>query len=170
MKDKKTFEPCDLVIYGALGDLSKRKLLISLYRLENANFIEQDTRIVGVDLHDIKNAEFVAIARKSLQEFLKDEIDDAVWERFSARLSYLKIDLTQMDQYQQLHAVIDKKSRIMVNYFAVSPFLFKNICQGLAKSGVLTPSSRMVMEKPIGHDLKSSKEINDVVASVFSEQ
>ncbi|OYV22033.1 MAG: glucose-6-phosphate 1-dehydrogenase [Methylococcaceae bacterium NSO1] len=169
MKEKKIFKPCDLVIYGALGDLSKRKLLISLYRLENANFIEPDTRIIGVDLHDIKSTGFVEMAHKSLKEFLNDDIDDVVWKRFSARLSYLKIDLTQMDQYQQLNSVIDQKSRIMVNYFAVSPFLFKNICQGLDKSGVLTENSRMVMEKPIGHDLKSSKEINDVVASVFSE-
>jgi len=94
MKAKKTYKPCDLIIYGALGDLSKRKLLISLYRLENANFIEPDTRIIGVDLHDIKNTGFVEIARKSLQEFLHDGIDESVWERFSARLSYLKIDLT----------------------------------------------------------------------------
>ena len=170
MKAKKTFQPCDLVIYGALGDLSKRKLLISLYRLENANFIEPETRIVGVDLHDLKTPEFVEVAHKSLQAFLHDDIDASVWERFSARLSYLKIDLTQPDQYLQLNAVIDQSSRIMVNYFAVSPFLFKSICQGLKKSGVLTESSRMVMEKPIGHDLKSSKEINDEVASVFNEK
>jgi len=159
MKAKNTFKPCDLVIYGALGDLSKRKLIISLYRLDNANFLEPDTRIIGVDLHDIKSSDFIQIAQKSLQDFLSDEIDNSVWERFSARLSYLKIDLTQAEQYKQLNAVIDQKSRIMVNYFAVSPFLFKNICQGLAKSGVLTETSRMVMEKPIGHDLNSSKEI-----------
>ena len=124
MKAKKTFKPCDLVIYGAMGDLSKRKLLISLYRLENANFIEPDTRIIGVDLHDIKNSGFIELAHKSLQEFLSDGIDSKVWERFSARLSYLKIDLTQPDQYLQLNAVIDQQSRVMVNYFAVSPFLF----------------------------------------------
>jgi glucose-6-phosphate 1-dehydrogenase len=170
MTDKKTFKPCDLVIYGALGDLSKRKLLISLYRLEKASFIEPDTRIIGVDRHDMGNSEFIETAYKSLQEFLNDDLEDIVWERFSARLSYLKIDLTRLDQYQQLNAVIDQKSRIMVNYFAVSPFLFKNICQGLANSGILTENSRMVMEKPIGHDLKSSTEINDEVASVFSEQ
>ncbi|MEY3759381.1 MAG: glucose-6-phosphate dehydrogenase [Pseudomonadota bacterium] len=170
MKANKTYTPCDLVIYGALGDLSKRKLIISLYRLENANFIEPDTRIIGVDLHEITNTEFVDIAHKSLQAFLSDEIDITVWERFSARLSYLKIDLTKPDQYKQLNAVIDQQARIMVNYFAVAPFLFKNICQGLAQSGVLTESSRMVMEKPIGHDLKSSKEINDEVASVFNEK
>ncbi len=57
----------------------------------------------------------------------------------------------------------------MVNYFAVSPVLFKDICQGLSTSGVLTDESRMVMEKPIGHDLESSKEINDAVAGVFNE-
>ena len=170
MKANKTYTPCDLVIYGALGDLSKRKLIISLYRLENANFIEPDTRIIGIDLHEINSTEFIDIAHKSLQAFLSDEIDVAVWERFSARLSYLKIDLTQPDQYKQLNGVIDQQSRIMVNYFAVAPFLFKNICQGLAQSGVLTESSRMVMEKPIGHDLNSSKEINDEVASVFNEK
>jgi glucose-6-phosphate 1-dehydrogenase len=98
MKDKNAFKPCDLVIYGALGDLSKRKLIISLYRLENANFLEPDTRIIGVDLHDIESTKFVEIAYKSLEEFLSDKIDAVVWKRFSARLSYLKIDLTKPEQ------------------------------------------------------------------------
>ena len=170
MKTKKTFKPCDLVIYGALGDLSKRKLLISLYRLEKANLIEPDTRIIGVDRHPEDNSGFIEIAHKSLQAFLNDEIDSQVWERFSARLAYLKIDLTKPEQYKQLFSVTDSKTRVMVNYFAVAPFLFKNICQGLAQSGILTDESRMVMEKPIGHDLKSSQEINDEVAKVFKEE
>jgi len=169
MKEKKTFKPCDLVIYGALGDLSKRKLLISLYRLEKSNLLEPETRIIGIDRLAEDSAGFVDIAHKSLQSFLNDTIENDVWKRFSARLSYLQIDLTQADQYKKLNAVIDQKSRVMVNYFAVSPFLFKNICQGLDKSGILTNESRMVMEKPIGHDLKSSREINDVVAEVFHE-
>ena len=169
MKDKKTYKPCDLVIFGAMGDLSRRKLLISLYRLEKANLIETDTRIIGIDRHAMNNDEFVEIARKSIQEFSSEIIDDEIWGRFSARLSYVKIDLTQLDEYKILNNVTDSKNRVLVNYFSVSPFLFKNICQGLASSNVLTKESRMVMEKPIGHDLKSSIEINDVVASVFSE-
>ncbi|MGZ8185021.1 MAG: glucose-6-phosphate dehydrogenase [Methylobacter sp.] len=170
MKDKKAFKPCDLVIFGALGDLSRRKLLISLYRLEKSSLIEPDSRIIGVDRHAESNPGFSRITQSSLQEFLNEEIDDAVWKRFSARLSYIKIDLTQPDQYEQLHAAVDAKTRVMVNYFAVSPFLFKSICQGLAKSGILTEESRMVMEKPIGHDLNSSREINDEVAKVFNEK
>ncbi|PPD42181.1 MAG: glucose-6-phosphate dehydrogenase [Methylobacter sp.] len=170
MKDKKAFKPCDLVLFGALGDLSRRKLLISLYRLENAQLIEPDTRIIGVDRHAHDNAQFIDIAYKSLQEFLNEAMDEVVWKRFSARLAYLQIDLTQTEQYKLLKSVTDSKTRVLVNYFAVSPFLFKNICQGLHQSGILTEESRMVMEKPIGHNLKSSKEINDVVANVFSEK
>jgi glucose-6-phosphate 1-dehydrogenase len=170
MKEKKIYRPCDLIIYGALGDLSRRKLLISLYRLENANLIEPNTRIIGVDRHEGDNAGFIAIVLKNLQDFLNDKIEDTVWQRFSARLTYLKIDLTQRDQYQPLKTVLNPQTHIAVNYFAVSPVLFKNICQGLSHSGVLTAESRMVMEKPIGHDLESCKEINDAVAKVFSEE
>jgi len=170
MNEKTTFKPCDLVIFGALGDLSRRKLLISLYRLVKANLIEADTRIIGIDQYEGDNSGFVGIIHNSLQEFLNEVVDEQIWARFSARFSYLKIDLTQMDQYQLLNTVINGQSRVMVNYFAVSPFLFTNICQGLAKCGVLNEESRMVMEKPIGHDLKSSQEINDVVAEVFSEK
>jgi len=169
MNEKTVFKPCDLVIFGALGDLSRRKLLISLYRLEKANLIEADTRIIGIDQHEVDSSGFVGIIDKSLQEFLNETIDEQVWARYSARFSYLKIDLTQLDQYQLLNSVIDGQSRVMVNYFAVAPFLFTNICQGLAKCGVLNEESRMVMEKPIGHDLKSSKDINDAVAEVFKE-
>jgi glucose-6-phosphate 1-dehydrogenase len=169
MANNKTYKPCDLIIYGGLGDLSTRKLIISLYRLEKASLLEPETRITGVDRHEKTAAEFVKIARKSLESFLKDSIDEELWLRFSARLNYLKIDLTQMDQYQQLTQILEPKKRSMINYLAVSPLLFKDICHGLQQSGVLNPEARIVMEKPIGHDLDSCKEINDVVSSVFNE-
>ena len=167
--NEKTLKPCDLVIFGALGDLSRRKLLVSLYRLEKADLIIQDTHIIGIDRLPEDSSGFVAITLKSLLEFLGEEIDNTVWTKFSSRLSYLKIDLTQPDQFQQLHTVIDQKTRVMVNYFSVPPSLFKNICQGLDKSGVVTRESRIVMEKPIGHNLESSKKINNQVAKVFKE-
>ena len=169
MSKDKNFKPCDLVIYGALGDLSTRKLLISLYRLEKSELLEQDTRIIGIDRHDKENPEFVELARKSLEAYLNNTIDESIWERFAARLSYLKIDLTKMDQYHQLYDVITPGTRVMVNYFSVAPFLFKDICQGLDQCGILNDESRMVMEKPIGHDLESCKEINDAVAKAFND-
>ncbi|MFW5443037.1 MAG: glucose-6-phosphate dehydrogenase [Methylococcaceae bacterium] len=169
MQKQKKIKPSDLVIYGALGDLCTRKLTSSLYRLEKAGLIEDDTRIIGVDIHAKNNPEFIEAAYLSLQNFLNEAIDDNVWERFSARLSYLQIDLTQMDQYKKLSTVVDSEKRILINYFSVAPFLFKNICQGLNQSGILTDESKVVMEKPIGHDLKSSQEINDAFSEVFNE-
>lgn len=169
MAKNKTYKPCDLVIYGALGDLSTRKLLISLYRLEKAGLIEDKSTIIGVDRYEKEVAEFVDIAHNSLKEFLNDEIDEDIWTRFSARLAYLKIDLRIMSEYQNLQSATDPDSRVLVNYLSVSPILFKDICQGLHQCGILTHESRLVMEKPIGHSLKTSREINDVVAEVFNE-
>jgi glucose-6-phosphate 1-dehydrogenase len=121
------YKPCDLVIYGALGDLSKRKLLISLYRLEKSNLLETDTRIIGVDRLDETSPGFIEIAHKSLIAHLNTPIDEEIWGRLSNRLSYLKIDLTQPEQYLQLNHAVDPEQRVMVNYFAVAPFLFKII-------------------------------------------
>ncbi len=169
MEPNKTYKPCDLVIYGALGDLSTRKLLISLFRLDKADLLEKQTRIIGIDQHDKTDKQFIKLAKKCLEEFLNDSIDETVWQRYSNRLRYLKLDLTQMDQYQKLHDLVDPETRVMVNYFAVAPFLFKNICEGLDQCGILNDESRMVMEKPIGHDLASSIEINDAVSAVFKD-
>jgi glucose-6-phosphate 1-dehydrogenase len=170
MQNQETYPPCDLVIYGALGDLSTRKLIISLYRLEKAELIEDDTRIIGIDLHAKTNSDFIKTAQQSLQNFLDEDIDKEIWKRFSTRLSYLKIDLTKKDQYKKLGKPVDSTKRILVNYFSVAPFLFKHICQGLKQSGILTDEARVVMEKPLGHDLKSSQEINDAFAEVFNEE
>lgn len=141
-----SFSPCDLVIYGGLGDLSRRKLIISLYRLENGGFLESDTRIIAVDRLDEDSESFIKIAHNSLQEFLGATIDEQLWQKFSARLSYQKMDLTTPEEYKVFNKITDSGKRVMVNYFAVAPFLFQHICQGLKHSGVLTDSSRMVMD------------------------
>jgi len=169
MQNQESFKPCDLIIYGALGDLSTRKLISSLYRLEKSGLIEEGTHITGVDLHAINSKEFIQAAQESLEEFLNEPIDATIWKKFSSRLAYLQIDLTKMDQYQQLKSIVDSEKRVLINYFSVAPFLFKHICQGLKQSGVLTDESKVVMEKPLGHDLKSSQEINDAFAEVFNE-
>jgi len=165
MNNKKA---CDLVIFGALGDLSTRKLLLCLYQLDKAGLLEADTKIVGVDRFSDEGNLLLKAANTCLDKFLKEERVQSVWERFSARLSYLQMDLTQPNEYKQLNDVVDKGKRRMINYFSVPPFLFKDICQGLKLSGALDKESRMVMEKPIGYDLASSKEINDAVAEVFT--
>ncbi len=169
MQQQKTYKPCDLVIYGALGDLSTRKLICSLYRLEKAGLIEQDTQVIGVDRHEKTRDAFIEIARQSLDTFLHEPLDQQIWQRLASRFNYLQIDLTVMNQYQRLKTFVDPEQRILINYFSVAPFLFNFLCQGLAQSGLLNDESKVVIEKPLGHDLKSSQEINDAFAQVFNE-
>jgi glucose-6-phosphate 1-dehydrogenase len=163
-------KPCDFVLFGTLGDLSRRKLLASLYQLEKAELIAPGTTIIGVALGESTDEKYVTLARESLEKFMKEPIEGSVWERFARRLRYVNIDLTQSDQYSRLRDKVDQAQRETVNYFAVAPSLFGAICQGLSTAGLATEQARVVLEKPIGTDLASSKVINDAVGAFFNEE
>ena len=162
-------QTCDLIVFGTHGDLARRKLLPSLYQLEKAEILAPDSTIVGVGRMESSHEGYVGLVRESLENFIEEPIDSTIWERFARRLHYVQIDLTQPDQYSRLHAKVDQARRETVNYFAVSPALFGPICQGLAAAGLATKRSRVVLEKPIGTDLASSRVINDAVGAVFHE-
>jgi len=160
---------CDFTIFGVLGDLSRRKLIPSLYQLDKAGLLDKDTHIIGVARHELSQEDFVAKMRESLETFSRDDLDKEVVERLLARLHYVLINLEVPDEYKRLKKVIDQEKRVLVNYFSVAPFLFDDICKGLAHADIITPETRVVLEKPIGHDLETSQEINDTVAKVFTE-
>ncbi len=161
---------CDFTIFGVLGDLSRRKLLPSLYQLDKAGLLEDETRIIGVARHELSQEEFTAKMKESLETFIKDDLDQKVLSRLLARLQYVLINLDVPEEYRGLAEVIDQEQRVLVNYFSVAPFLFDDICRGLAHAGIVTDETRVVLEKPIGRDLASSQEINDTVAKVFTEE
>ncbi|HEX9714488.1 MAG TPA: glucose-6-phosphate dehydrogenase, partial [Desulfurivibrionaceae bacterium] len=162
-------QPCDFVLFGAHGDLATRKLVPSLYQLDKAGLLEPGLRIVGVARREISPDDYIALARESLATFMKEEVDGAVWERFAGRLRYVQLDLANHDQYGKLCEIIDPGQRVMVNYCAVPPTMYGDICQGLSRAGLITEQTRVVLEKPLGTDLASSKIINDAVAKFFKE-
>ncbi|MCK5071721.1 MAG: glucose-6-phosphate dehydrogenase, partial [Desulfocapsa sp.] len=168
MSDKK--KACDFAIFGVLGDLSRRKLIPSLYQLEKADLLDDDTRIIGVARHELSHEDFVLKMRESLETFVKNELDTEITERLLARLHYVLINIDVPDDYKHLAELVDQEKRVLVNYFSVAPFLFDDICKGLAHAGIVTSETRVVLEKPIGNDLASSQEINDTVAKVFTEE
>ncbi|MGB4499115.1 MAG: glucose-6-phosphate dehydrogenase [Methylococcaceae bacterium] len=170
MMDEKKYKPCDLVIYGALGDLSRRKLMMSLYQLDKSKLLEPQTRIIGVDRLNETKSGFIEIVHKSLMEFLPTAFEEDVWQRLSARFEYLQLNINDPQEFKKLGALLDQKNRITVNYLAIPPSLFKSVCTGLHKTKLIHKESRLVMEKPIGHDLKSSHEINDTFQAVFKEE
>ncbi|CAM2827852.1 glucose-6-phosphate dehydrogenase [Legionella worsleiensis] len=161
--------PCDLILFGVLGDLACRKLLPALYHLECAGLLHRQTRIIGCGREPLQTAECVALLRNRVEALLTEVIDEAVWTRFSAKLSYCSLDLTEIEGYQKLKELISPSLKTVISYFAIPPFLYTQVCHGLAHIGLTQQSSRIVLEKPIGHDLASSRQIHDQVAQFFSE-
>lgn len=159
----------DIVLFGCQGDLTRRKLLPSLYQLEKANLLAESSRIIGVARNEFEQAEYLDNVRACLNEFIKEELDETVIERFIDKITYLKLDLLDADNFVQLAELVDESNNALINYFAVPAAIYGNICEGLSTAGLNHANSRVVLEKPIGHDLMSSNEVNDLVAQYFSE-
>jgi len=160
-----------LVLFGALGDLSLRKLLPSLYQLDLAELLPAETRILGLSRQSFNSKEFTQTASEALAKFVpEDQLDDAAKQRFLQRLSYLQLDMTQAENYQVLNTRLADWDPLVTFYLATPPSIFGDICRNLGAAELNTPTSRIVLEKPIGHDLASSKVINDTVGEFFNEE
>jgi len=169
MAQQLSHKPCDLVLFGTKGDLARRKLLPSLYQLEVAGLLATDTKIIGVARHEMTEQEYKAMVSESLSTFIKEDLIEDAKERFVERLAYCQVDMTDPEQYKKIAAVVDLENRTMVNYFSTPPSIFGDICSGLSHAGLVVDETRVVVEKPIGHCLESSKVINDKIAEYFKE-
>ncbi|CUX96373.1 glucose-6-phosphate dehydrogenase [Candidatus Doolittlea endobia] len=162
-------QACDLVIFGAKGDLARRKLLPSLYQLEKTGSLHPDTRIIGVGRADWDVAVYTKVVREALETFMKEPIEDKLWKTLGARLDFCNLDVDATEHFSRLGKKLDQQSRVTVNYFAMPPSTFGAICKGLGEAKLNSKPSRVVMEKPLGTSLVSSRVINDQVAEYFHE-
>ncbi|PMR72353.1 glucose-6-phosphate dehydrogenase [Halomonas heilongjiangensis] len=161
----------DLALFGALGDLSQRKLFPALYQLDREGLLDNRTRLLGLARQELDIDGFKAKVEAALKTYVKaEEQDRAALKRFLARLDYRQLDFTSVEGYA---AIRDWRQegleRPMVVYLAVGASLYGDICRHLEASGSLDEASRVVVEKPIGFDLDSSNEINDAIGAVFPE-
>ena len=157
--------PADvLVVFGITGDLAKVMTFRSLYRLEARGLL--DCPIVGVAVDDWTQDQLVERARESI-EGTGEVIDKAVFDRFTARLSYVHGDFNDPDTYQRVGAAI-KGAECPVFYLEIPPFLFGRVVHGLADAD-LTESARVVVEKPFGHDQASAGELADELHQYLDE-
>jgi glucose-6-phosphate 1-dehydrogenase len=159
----------DLVIFGATGDLARRKILPGLYRRFWAGQIPADSRIIGAARSAMTPAEFQAQVRAAIEEFVSaDKRDAARIDEFLARISYVPIDATGTGGWPDLKAEM-RPGVISAFYFSVAPSLFGDLAERLHQHGIATKDSRIVVEKPFGRDLASAKALNATLATHFEE-
>jgi len=162
---------CDILIFGGHGDLALRKLMPALYHLAHDGYISIESRIISVSRDDFSQEEHIQLILEKLQLNLKEGcFEQEFFDEFSKHLFYVKTDLTDEVSYKDLAdllAVYPDRERI--NYLSTSPTLFGRICKYLHSYDLILPNSRVVLEKPIGRDLASSRVINDEVSEHFDE-
>ncbi|MBN1378060.1 MAG: glucose-6-phosphate dehydrogenase [Gammaproteobacteria bacterium] len=163
---------CNFVIFGGTGDLATRKLLPSLYYLHCDGYLPGHVKIYGVgrsDYNDDSYRNFIADKLKQCESL--GNCKETSWQEFSARLFYQKVDGTKTEDFSQLGKRLAlKEDNELVCYLSTSPNLFGDICRHLNEAGLVKNNTRVVLEKPVGHCLKSSRIINDAVAKIFVEE
>lgn len=162
----------DAVIFGGTGDLAERKLLPALFHRERDGQISDPTRFIGASRSELSNEEYRTFARKALSEHVsKEELEPEVVEKFLSRLHYVAIDAKSNKGWDNLKTLIGADDEKIIRYFylAVGPSLFGDIAQRLNDFTLISSNSRLVMEKPIGRDLATSCQLNDMVGQYFRE-
>jgi glucose-6-phosphate 1-dehydrogenase len=165
--------PFDLVVFGATGDLSLRKLFPALLHRFLDGQIPAQSRLIGVARSEMDTAAFRKLVHESRGKFAPGAcVDEAKCAAFLKHIEYVRLDATApADEWGGLkEALHNGKGNTRIFYLSTAPSLFVPIAQRLAEAGLAAPTSRIVLEKPIGRDLASSRAINDGVGAVFAEQ
>jgi glucose-6-phosphate 1-dehydrogenase len=161
----------DLVVFGATGDLSQRKLLPALFHRDLQGQIPPGARIIGASRRAMSHDEFRAFAKDAIIAHVAEAERPAdVLGRFLERLSYVTADATRDEDWDDLAAALEGGAeRIRVFYLAVGPDLFGPICERLGAHGLVTPQARVVIEKPLGKSGASAHALNEAIGKVFAE-
>ena len=161
----------DFVFFGGTGDLAMRKLLPALYRLHLKGALDDGGRIIGVARERITRDDYVArVAQHCVEHVASADFHQAVFDRFAQRLDYARVDASDAGEFPALGAALAASNApLRIFYLSTAPDLFAPICANLAAAGLVTPASRVVLEKPIGHDVASARRINAEIGGVFAE-
>ena len=161
----------DLIIFGGTGDLAMRKLLPALYHRDHDGQVTADSRIIAASRGELARDEYLAMVEESLRANLRNgDFDESHWQSFSQRIHYVQADALEHGEWGGLIDVLSgHEQHVRVAYLATAPSLFGPIAAGLKTNGLITQNSRIVLEKPVGRDYASAREINDAVGECFSE-
>jgi glucose-6-phosphate 1-dehydrogenase len=162
----------DLILFGGTGDLVWRKLLPALFQAFRHGSLPEGGRIVGVARDDLTDDAYRALIKSRFDgvELAKRPTEEE-FARFAALLFYLRMDLSNPADYPHLASKLNERiADTVVMYLATAPGLFTTFCEQIAAAGMSRPNMRIVLEKPLGHDLASNRAINSAVRKVFDEK
>ncbi len=160
-----------LLLFGATGDLSQRMLLPSLYGLHADGLLPPELTITGTARSEHDDAGFRDFARRALDQYLPDDRkDEAALAAFLERLFFQSLDASRTEHFDDLAAKLGDISGGLAIFLSTAPWLFGPTIKGLEAAGLSAGNVRIGLEKPLGNDLASSCEINDIVAETFPEQ
>ncbi|MEC5322812.1 MULTISPECIES: glucose-6-phosphate dehydrogenase [unclassified Aurantimonas] len=166
-------EPFDYVVFGGNGDLAERKLLPALYHRDHDGQIPDASRIIGASRSEISDEDYRAFARQALAKHVDAaDMHQVSVDRFLSRLHYRKVDARADEGWDELRALLDEagEDRIRAFYLAVGPSLFADFARQIGEKGLSSSNMRLVIEKPVGRDLKSACELNQIIADHFTEE
>jgi glucose-6-phosphate 1-dehydrogenase len=168
-------DPCVLTIFGASGDLTRRKLLPALYALAFRGLLPRPFAVVGVARTPESDEDFRARMRGAVEEFARDPVRDDVWEPLAAGMRYVTTDFSEESGFDELARVLGEldaehgTSANRVYYLAIPPPAFPAVVRGLGRHRSAEGWTRLIVEKPFGHDVESARELNALLGEEFSE-
>lgn len=172
---RRTPDPCILVIFGASGDLTKRKLFPALYSLAFRRLLPEKFAIVGVARTEETDDDFRDRMKEAVQQFARDEFRDDVWEALTEGMRYIAADFSDPDALDRLAGTFTDVDQELgtgsnrVYYLAIPPAAFESVVRELGEHSRATGWRRLIVEKPFGHDLASARHLNAVIEEHFDE-
>src|SRR6202162_2777594 len=172
-------DPCVMVIFGASGDLTKRKLIPALYNLAKDNLLSKEFAVVGVARNEMNSEQFRDMIGKEIGDFATTKVDPELWKWFASRIYYIAGDFDDPKVYQevaQLLGQVDKDHGRRGNYFyylATSPSFFSVVVKQLGAAGLVNEDRgwrRVIIEKPFGRDYDSARSLNKQIREVLDEK
>lgn len=172
--------PCGVVIFGVTGDLSRKKLMPAIYDLANRGLLPASFSLIGFARRDWADEDFGQVVYDAVKEHARTPFRQEVWDRLAEGFRFVQGSFDDAAAFGKLAETLDKLDAERGTggnhafYLSIPPNAFPVVCEQLYKSGLANPQegrwSRVVIEKPFGHDLESAKALNDVVNSVFPEE
>lgn len=159
------------LLFGATGDLAKRMLWPSLFHLHCDGLLPSGLKMLGTSRSALSSEEFRQVLAASIRQYgYLQEPDHQLLSSFLSQVDYFSLDVDDAGAFERLAVDLQRQGTAdLLCYISTSPALYKVICRKLQAAGIIQPTTRLMLEKPIGHDLASSREISEVTGSIFPE-